>query len=304
VDEIRRKKGSLSLTSLWTDPKNLEEVTRVVDLAIREDTARGDLTSQTLFTGDSVSGAVVVSREKGVVAGIPVFLLVYDRLSGSVDCEALVKDGEAVYSGQELISLKGPTTSLLMGERTALNFLQRLSGIATLTRRFVARTSGYGITILDTRKTTPGLRLFEKYAVRVGGGVNHRFDLSEMVLIKDNHIAAAGGISPALERVMKKGSGEKQVEVEVKNLAELELVLKYRVNRIMLDNFTPEEVIQAVEIVTHSGTVGERPEIEISGRIGEDNIDSYCMKGVDFISIGGLTHSVRSLDISMELGEG
>jgi len=286
------------------DAKNLEEVIRIVDLAIREDTGRGDVTSQTLFRGDSVSDAVVLSREKGVVAGIPVFLLVYDRLSGSADCEACVKEGEVVCGGQKLISLRGLTRTLLMGERTALNFLQRLSGIATLTRRFVERTSGYGITILDTRKTTPGLRVFEKYAVRVGGGVNHRFDLSEMVLIKDNHIAAAGGISSALERVVGKGSGEKQVEVEVKSLAELELVLRYRVDRIMLDNFTQEDVIRAVEIVTHSGKGEARPEIEVSGRIGEDNIDSYCLKGVDFISVGGLTHSVRSLDISMVLEEG
>lgn len=280
---------------------DLEEVSRLVDLAIREDAGSGDITSETLFDPGHLSRGVVLVHEEGVIAGLPVFRAVYRRISGAVRCAFRVREGEAVGAGQEVVDLQGPTIMLLMGERTALNFLQRLSGIATLTRRLAGRAAGKGITLLDTRKTTPGLRSLEKYAVRIGGGRNHRMDLSEMCLVKENHIAAAGGISAALEKMMRGGTGGKAVEVEVKDLRELEEALKFPIDRIMLDNFSPEEISKAVERIRLAFGKGRGPKIEVSGGIGEGNIEAYFLDGVDYISVGALTHSARALDISMNL---
>lgn len=283
----------------WSAPSLPEEVVHLVDLAIEEDVGKGDITSESLFRKEHRSRATVVARERGVIAGLPVFHLVYERLPGAVQCESRVDEGDRVEAGTELVHLEGPTIALMKGERTALNFLQRLSGIATRTRRLVDRLAGSGITILDTRKTTPGHRLLDKYAVRMGGGGNHRMDLSGMVLIKENHIAAARGVAAALETLVGRFGGEKEIEVEVRNLEELEEVLEYRIDRVMLDNFSPEEVREAISRIG-SGRLGRRrPRVEVSGGIGEDNIDEYRIDGIDYISIGSLTHSVTALDISM-----
>jgi nicotinate-nucleotide pyrophosphorylase (carboxylating) len=293
----------IPLTSLWKDRQTLEDVTRIVEQAIREDIGRGDITSDTLFTGDSAGEAVVMSRERGVVAGIPIFLMVYEKISPSVECSTVVEDGQEVELGQELVHLRGPVPFLLGGERTALNFLQRLSGIATRTRRLIDRITGHDITLLDTRKTTPGLRVLEKYAVRMGGGSNHRLNLSGMYLVKENHIAAAGGITATLDRITAERVEGMEIEVEVRNLDELEDVLRYEVDRVMLDNFSPTDVRRAIRRLEQIDVPQARPKVEVSGGIREDNIERYCLEGVDFISVGALTHSVRSLDISMIVRE-
>jgi len=278
------------------DPFKTRKTDRLIDLAIREDTDGGDITSELIFDPDHRSEADILAKEEGVLAGVRLIDLIYQRISESVRCEIVAGDGGRVTAGERIARVSGETRSILLGERTVLNFLQKLSGIATLTRSLVDRVAGRGIILLDTRKTTPGLRALEKYAVRAGGGMNHRFGLSEMVLVKENHIAAAGGISTALERVEAGQRRGRRVEVEVRGLDELKHVLRSAVDRVMLDNFSPEEVRAAIELIAHSG---RDVAVEVSGGINGRNIESYCIAGVDFISIGGLTHSAKALDISM-----
>jgi len=220
--------------------------------------------------------------------------LVFKTLDKKIKFSSSLRDGNILYPGEVIATLQGEARYLLMGERTALNFLQRLSGIATLTRRFVDRCQNTKVKILDTRKTTPGLRLLEKYAVRVGGGRNHRMGLYDMILIKDNHIAMAGGIDEAIRRA-KKSRKKVGLEVEVKNLKELREALGLKVKRIMLDNMGVREVKKAVELA--KGTT----KLEVSGGINLRNVRKYAETGVDYISIGALTHSARALDISMEI---
>ncbi len=286
----------------WNDPSAQEEVVHLVDLAIEEDVGKGDITSESLFDREDRSRATVVTREDGVVAGLPVFYLVYQRLTGSVECESRVDEGAHVKAGTELVRLEGQSIALMKGERTALNFLQRMSGIATRTSRLIDRLEGSGIKLLDTRKTTPGHRLLEKYAVRVGGGSNHRMDLSSMILVKENHIAVAGGVARALETLTGRFAGEIEIEVEVRNLEELDEVMNFPIDRVMLDNFSPEDVRRAVSRIDSVTPGGRRPKVEVSGGIGEHNIDEYRIEGVDYVSIGSLTHSITALDISMVVG--
>ncbi len=286
----------------WNNPSAQEEVVHLVDLAIEEDVGKGDITSESLFDREDRSRATVVTREDGVVAGLPVFYLVYQRLTGSVECESRVDEGAHVKAGTELVRLEGQSIALMKGERTALNFLQRMSGIATRTSRLIDRLEGSGIKLLDTRKTTPGHRLLEKYAVRVGGGSNHRMDLSSMILVKENHIAVAGGVARALETLTGRFAGEKEIEVEVRNLEELDEVMNFPIDRVMLDNFSPEDVRRAVSRIDSVTPGGRRPKVEVSGGIGEHNIDEYRIEGVDYVSIGSLTHSITALDISMVVG--
>jgi nicotinate-nucleotide pyrophosphorylase (carboxylating) len=277
------------------------ETGEVIERALREDAPEGDVTSEAIFAPDHRSEAVVVTRRPCVVAGLPVFAEVYRRVAGDVVCEPLVEEGDRAGPDCPVVRLRGPTSALLTGERTALNFLQRLSGIATRTRALVERLAGSGITILDTRKTTPGLRALEKYAVRVGGGRNHRLHLSEMILIKENHADAAGGIGIALERVMAAERGGRPVEVEVRDFDELAAVIPFRVDRVMLDNFTPEAVRRAIDLLDRSCGSGDRPAVEISGGVTEETIDAYRIEGVDYISVGALTHSVASIDMTMRI---
>ncbi|MGH7698400.1 MAG: carboxylating nicotinate-nucleotide diphosphorylase, partial [Candidatus Dormibacteria bacterium] len=236
----------------------------------------------------------LVAREPGVVCGLPVAREVFRQVGQELRCRALVEDGAAVARGEALMRLEGPAAALLAGERVALNFVQRLSGIATLTSRFVARAAPLGVVILDTRKTTPGLRQLERYATRVGGARNHRLGLFDAVLLKDNHIDLAGGMAAALARACRRvPPGE--VEVEVRTPEELAQALPFGVGRVLLDNFTPEQVRSAI------GTTAGRCQVEVSGGVTLENLDAYLASRPDFISVGQLTHSPPALDVAMEV---
>jgi nicotinate-nucleotide pyrophosphorylase (carboxylating) len=271
----------------------------LIDLACKEDLSEyGDITSQAISV-DSNKGeahADIVAKSTGVVAGLEIFVRVFQRASPPVAVELLVRDGETVEPRQKVAHLSGPVTSILIYERTALNFLQRLSGIATLTRKFVEAVASTRAKILDTRKTTPGWRLLEKYAVQCGGGANHRFGLYDMFLVKENHIAAAGSIATAVNRCRefsRKQGRAWRLEVEARNLAEVEECLRAGVDQIMLDNMAIAEMRQAVQLAA-----GRVP-LEASGNVNLENVKIIAEIGVEFISIGALTHSAPAMDFSL-----
>lgn len=239
-----------------------------------------------------------MAKEEGVLAGIDVVCEVFKMLDPEIKFNKLLNDGDKFKNGMKLLEIYGSLRAILTGERTALNFLTHLSGIATLTSRFVEKVKGTKAKILDTRKTIPGLRELAKYAVKVGGGENHRFGLYDAVLIKDNHIAVAGGIREAVERVRKSylvSRSPSFIEVEVENLAQLREALSCDVDRIMLDNMNVEDIKKAVEIT--NGKV----ELEVSGGVNLDNVRKIAETGVDYISVGSITHSAKSIDMSLEL---
>ena len=268
----------------------------VVVRALAEDIGRGDLTSEALFGAEDRCRAQVLLKEEGVVCGLAVVRAAFRRLDEAIELEALVEDGASVSEiPREIVRLNGRTRAILGAERVALNLLGRLSGIATLTRAFVAAAEGSGVAILDTRKTTPGLRALEKYAVRVGGGVNHRFGLHDAVLVKDNHLRLAGGVAQAVRRL--RASVSLPLEVEADTLEQVEQALGLGVERILLDNMSPSEVAAAVELAA------ARAQLEVSGGVTLDNVRAYAETRVDAISIGALTHSARSLDVSLEVLE-
>ncbi len=269
----------------------------LIDLALAEDIGPGDATSEAILPPDLCLRAHIIAKQAGVVAGLPVAEAVFRRVDPSVQFTARVSDGARVEAGTVLAEVEGPARSLLAAERTALNFLQRLSGIATLTRRFVEAVAGTRAVILDTRKTHPGWRALEKYAVRMGGGQNHRMGLYDMILIKDNHIAAAGSITEAVRRA-RAARPDLPIEVEVKNLDELREALELPVDRIMLDNFDLESIRIAVRIAA-----GRVP-LEVSGGVTLERVAELAATGVDYISVGALTHSAPALDISMDVVEG
>jgi len=256
------------------------------------------LTSESMIPADALFTGVMESRHAMTVAGLPIAAAFFQRLDPTAVIEVLVAEGDAVTANTELMRLKGNARALLSAERSALNTVQHLTGIATLTRRYVQRIEGTGAVLLDTRKTTPGLRYIEKWAVKIGGGVNHRFGLYDMILIKDNHVDYSGGIRQAIENAnqyLAEKHKKLQIEIEVRNLEELEQVLQTGgVNRILLDNFYPEKLIQAVDMI--SG----RYITEASGGITLENVRQYAECGVDYVSMGGLTHSVSSLDMSLK----
>ncbi|HHM23442.1 MAG TPA: carboxylating nicotinate-nucleotide diphosphorylase [Bacteroidetes bacterium] len=270
----------------------------LIEKALEEDLGdRGDITSDAIFSSQ-VGEARIVAKQEGVLAGAPVAAEVFRHVDGQTRVEFLLEDGSTFAKGDEIARIAGKVRSLLRAERTVLNFLGRLSGVATLTRRFVEAVEGTGCKILDTRKTTPAYRVLEKYAVRMGGGVNHRFGLYDMVLIKDNHIAAAGGVSQAVERVRSylhsRGIASK-IEVEVTSLAQLQEALALKVDRIMLDNMSLEEMRRAVEIAAG------RVLLEASGNVTLERVRAIAETGVDFISVGALTHSAPVCDFSMRM---
>ena len=268
----------------------------VVARALAEDIGLGDLTSEALFGAEDRCRAQVMLKEEGVVCGLAVVRAAFRRLDEAIELEALVEDGASVSEiPREIVRLNGRTRAILGAERVALNLLGRLSGIATLTRAFVAAAEGSGVAILDTRKTTPGLRALEKYAVRVGGGVNHRFGLHDAVLVKDNHLRLAGGVAQAVRRL--RASVSLPLEVEADTLEQVEQALGLGVERILLDNMSPSEVAAAVELAA------ARAELEVSGGVTLDNVRAYAETRVNAISIGALTHSARSLDVSLEVLE-
>ena len=266
----------------------------IILAALREDMPEGDVTSESIIPPAAVSEAVLLAKEDGTLAGLPVVRRVFEIIDKSVEFRPEFEDGAIFPKDAVLARLKGPTVSLLKGERTALNFLQRLSGIATATRRFVDAVAGTKARILDTRKTTPGLRRLEKYAVRTGGGQNHRLGLSDMVLIKDNHIRHVGNITESIRRARAKAAPGMKVEVEVATVDEACQALAARPDIVMLDNMSLEDMRKV------AGIYAGRVPIEVSGNVTLERAREIAALGVDFISVGALTHSARALDISLE----
>ena len=279
------------------NPEESRKVGRIIRRALAEDIGSGDVTSSwTLPEGLALRGKLI-AKAPGVVAGLEVAGRVFAAVDKRVRFSALVADGSTVTVGMLLATVQGPARSILSAERVALNLLQRMSGIATLTQRFVQAVRGTHAVILDTRKTAPGLRVLDKLAVRLGGGQNHRFGLYDMVLVKDNHIAAAGGIAVAVQSVRACNHEGLQVEVEVKSLVELREALDLGVDRILLDNMDPGQMLEAVAL-----TAG-RAKLEASGGVRLDNAAAVAGTGVDYISVGALTHSAQALDISLDVEE-
>ncbi len=275
------------------------EVDRIVTRALAEDLPWGDVTSDNLIPDDQPGVGRIEARAPGVLAGLPVARTLFAQVDPSLHFEARVDDGARVEPGQVVANVSGSLRSLLRGERVALNFLQRLSGIATITDRYVSAIDGCSARIVDTRKTTPGLRLLEKYAVRVGGGHNHRYCLSDAVLIKDNHLAALRlrgiGLEDAVKKLRRQLPHTTTIEVEAENLAEVREALAASVDAILLDNMSPALMAEAVRLV------GGRALTEASGGITLETVRAVAETGVDLISVGSLTHSVRALDLALEI---
>jgi nicotinate-nucleotide pyrophosphorylase (carboxylating) len=267
---------------------------RILQLALEEDIGQGDITSNLLFDPGHICNAVLIAKAPLVLAGMPFAREVFRMVSEDITFNPLVQEGERVRRGTVLAQLKGPTKAILSAERVALNILQHLSGIATLTRAFVSKLKGLKARITDTRKTIPCMRYLEKYAVRVGGGVNHRMGLYDGLLIKDNHIEALGSLAEAVSRA-RQGGYLSRVEVEVENLKEFQEALRAGADVIMLDNMSLEDMAEAVRLNR------SRAVLEASGNITLENVRAVAETGVDFISIGALTHSARAADISLKL---
>ncbi|EOD00212.1 carboxylating nicotinate-nucleotide diphosphorylase [Caldisalinibacter kiritimatiensis] len=270
-------------------------IEEIVKKALLEDMNNGDITTDNLIDEESISEAEIVVKEDGVIAGLEVVETAFKFLDDNIEIQRLVNDGDEANKGTVIVKLKGKTRAILSAERTALNLIQRMSGIATQTSLYTKRIEKYDVKLVDTRKTTPGLRALEKYAVRMGGGYNHRFNLSDAVMIKDNHIKAAGGIKEAISTLREKIGHTVKVEVEVETLTELKEAIEAKADIVMLDNMSIEDMKKAVEI--NEGRVI----LEASGNITLDNIEEVAKTGVDVISSGALTHSVKALDISLKL---
>jgi len=271
-----------------------QEIDPIIDRALEEDMPGGDITSENVIPPDSNSTAVFLAKGDGVLAGMPVVRRVFQKIDASILFTELKHDGAFIKSGTKLAKLEGNSIALLKGERTALNFLQRMSGIASETRKYVKVLAGTGTKILDTRKTTPGLRILEKYAVKMGGGENHRFSLSDMVMLKDNHLTLVGSISMAVKKARAAVQSHIKIEVETTSLEEVKEALESGADMIMLDNMTMELMEEVVP------WVNGRVLLEVSGNVILKKLKILADLGVDYISVGGLTHSFKSLDISMD----
>lgn len=270
----------------------------LIDLALEEDLGLGDLTSRAIFPPRHRSRAGIEARAPLVVCGLEVAARVFARVDPALRAAPLVADGATVGRGDRVMRVEGPTASLLAAERTALNFLQRLSGIATRARAFAEAVAGTGVRVVDTRKTIPGWRALEKAAVRCGGCANHRSTLGEHVLIKDNHLAAAGSVARAVAAARAAAPHVARIEVEAGSLAQVRACLRAGADVILLDNMTPEQVAAAVRVIAG------RARVEVSGGITLANIRDYALPGVDVISVGALTHSAPAADLSLEVIEG
>ncbi len=273
----------------------MQNIAPLIEQALKEDIGSGDITTNALIPDKISTTAAITAKAGGIVAGMEVAEAVFRLLSPQITWKPLVQDGDKIAKGDLLVEMSGPFRALLTGERLALNFLQRMSGIATLTGLFVAQVADYGTKILDTRKTVPGLRLLDKYAVKSGGGENHRIGLYDMVLIKDNHIKVAGGIKKAVEQIRLKVPEGMKIEVETTTVAEVEEALGMKVDIIMLDNMSTETMKTCVGLINHQAKV------EASGNMNLERVKEVAATGVDYISIGALTHSVTALDISMNI---
>jgi len=289
------KKGKVPMEEKLPWP----EIDPLIEGALKEDLKdRGDITTKAIIPRDMKGKGRFLVQEDGIIAGLPVVQRVFEKIDSELTCVFSVEDGTSVHSGMIIGEVYGSLASILKGERTALNFLQRLSGIATLTAQFVQAVQGTKVKILDTRKTTPQLRLLEKYAVRKGGGENHRFGLYDMVLIKDNHIDAVGSLKEAIERCLdtsEQGREKVKIEVETRTLEEVREAVKFPIDRIMLDNMDVKTIEKAV------AEVNGKVELEASGNITLENIRVVAETGVDYISVGRLTHSPKALDVSLKL---
>jgi nicotinate-nucleotide pyrophosphorylase (carboxylating) len=275
-----------------------ENALRLIDLALAEDKGSGDWTTRWIVPARARAVATIVAKEEGVVAGLAVASAVFLRLDPRVQILMERADGDRVKPGDVVCTIKGPARAILTGERTCLNFLQRLSGIATLTRRYVDAIAGTKATILDTRKTTPGWRTLEKDAVRAGGADNHRFGLYDMVMIKENHSEIAGSVADAIARVSESNTRGLRVEVEVRDKKELKEALQAGCDRILLDNMDVQAIREAVRIVRKTSP---KVEIEASGNMTLERVRLVAEAGVDYISVGALTHSADSLDLSLQM---
>jgi nicotinate-nucleotide pyrophosphorylase (carboxylating) len=274
-------------------------ISSIVDNALQEDISSGDITTKAIIRKNISARARIIAKQEGIVYGHEPARMVYRRLEPKSKYIAKVKDGARVKPGKTIAEVHAGMMTILSGERVALNFLMHLSGIATLTSRFVKAVEGLNVKILDTRKTIPGLRLLEKEAVRIGGGETHRIGLFDMFLIKDNHIEAAGSVGKAIEACLKwRGQKRIKIEVETKSTEQIHEALNYNIDRIMLDNMTPAQMKEAVKLIRSKNP---KIEVEASGNVRLGNVRRIAHTGVDLISIGKLTHSAPSLDLSMEI---
>lgn len=272
-------------------------VKQLIDIAFAEDIGEGDHTSLATINADETGKSIIVAKDNGIIAGLALVEYIFKKVDPTLVVKLLKNDGDEIAYGDVVLEVSGSSRSMLTAERTVLNFVQRLSGVASLTAKYVAELKGLHTQILDTRKTTPGMRLLEKYAVKIGGGANHRIGLYDMILIKDNHVDFAGGITSAIARTqkyLKDNNLSLNIEIETRTLEEVKQVLAVGgVNRIMLDNFSPELLREAVALIDG------KYETEASGGITLQTLRSYAETGVDFISSGALTHSVKAMDLSM-----
>lgn len=266
----------------------------LIMMALREDITSEDVSTNAVMPMEQKGSVDLIAKEDGVMAGLPVYARVFTLLDDKTEVEFFCKDGEQVKKGQLLAKVTGDIRVLLSGERVALNYLQRMSGIATYTKEVAGLLEESGITLLDTRKTTPNCRVFEKYAVRVGGGCNHRYNLSDGVLLKDNHIGAAGSVSKAVAMAKAYAPFVRKIEIEVETLEQVKEAVEAGADIIMLDNMTPEQMKEAVKLING------RAETECSGNVTKENIEKIREVGVDYVSSGALTHSAPILDISMK----
>ncbi len=270
---------------------------KIIELALQEDLSLGDITSDTIFTPENQAKAVIRAKEDLILCGLEVAREVFHAVDETVQFAPLKKDGDSVHKGDVVLELTGRTLSILKAERTALNFMQRMSGIASASRAFAAIGQKYGVLIVDTRKTQPGLRRLDKYAVRVGGCRNHRISLADSVMIKDNHIAAAGSITAAVQKIKNAIGHTPKIEVETTNLDEVKQALTAGADIIMLDNMTPAQIAQCKDVIAG------RAIIEVSGGVNAQNLEAYCQARPDVISMGVLTHSVPAKDLSLKIVE-
>lgn len=275
-----------------------EDALKMIRLALAEDVRSGDVTSNWTIQKNQTQHAKLIAKESGVLAGLPVIALVFNELKANVQISLHKNDGDVVCKGDVIAEFEGTTRELLTGERTLLNFIQQLSGVATIAHEFQEALKAGNTKVLDTRKTIPGFRTLQKYAVRMGGGCNHRMGLFDMVLVKDNHIAAAGGVLQALEIVKKNNTSGLMVEIEIETLEELQQILNKGANVIMLDNMSNSLMEKAIKIIKDSG---DKALIEGSGNMTLERAKSIATIGLDYISVGALTHSVKALDISMRI---
>lgn len=270
-------------------------IDKIIELALLEDLSLGDITSDAVFSPDTRAKALIRAKEDLVLCGMDTARQVFLAVDPDIVFTPLKKDGDDVKKGETVLELAGPALSILKAERTALNFMQRMSGIASASRAYARIGQKYGVMIVDTRKTQPGLRRLDKYAVRVGGARNHRISLADSVMIKDNHIAAAGSITAAVQKVKSVIGHTPKIEVETENLEQVKEALSAGADIIMLDNMTPEQILQCKK------EINGRAVIEVSGGVNKDNLESYCQTGADVISMGALTHSVPSKDLSLKI---